>query len=92
MLRNSLRRAQNDRNGGILRCIALCILSYIEALVEYFNKWVSNIHTLFIGFIFYGMNIQGSHFISSTYQHMNIVRHTFMWDYMDIATLNQASA
>lgn len=30
MLRNSLRRAQNDRNGGILRCIAMCILAYIE--------------------------------------------------------------
>ena len=39
LIRNTLRNAQNDRNGGILRCIAACILSYIEALVEYFNKW-----------------------------------------------------
>lgn len=39
MLRDSLRKARNDRNGGILSCIALCILSYIEALVEYMNKW-----------------------------------------------------
>ena len=33
MLRNSLRRAQSDRNGGFLRCIALCILTYIERYV-----------------------------------------------------------
>lgn len=39
MLRNSLRRAQTDRNAGILRCIAMCILAYIERIVEYFNKW-----------------------------------------------------
>lgn len=39
MLRNSLRRAQNDRNAGILRCIAMCLLAYIEALAEYLNKW-----------------------------------------------------
>lgn len=39
MLRDSLRRAQNGRNAGILRCIAMCILAYIERLVEYFNKW-----------------------------------------------------
>jgi len=39
-VRNSLRGAQNNRNGnGILTCIAACLLSYIEALVEYFNKW-----------------------------------------------------
>ena len=30
MIRDSLRRAQNSRNGGIVACIALCLLSYIE--------------------------------------------------------------
>lgn len=30
MVRNSLRRAQNDRNAGILACVAMCILSWIE--------------------------------------------------------------
>mmetsp|Transcript_32638 Transcript_32638/g.58931 ORF Transcript_32638/g.58931 Transcript_32638/m.58931 type:complete len:576 (-) Transcript_32638:122-1849(-) len=39
MIRDSLRRAQNSRNGGIVACIALCLLSYIERIVEYFNKW-----------------------------------------------------
>ena len=34
MLRDTLRRAQNDRNGGgILSCIAVCILAYIERYV-----------------------------------------------------------
>eukprot|EP00804_Cyclotella_cryptica_P030708 CCRYP_009124-RB/>CCRYP_009124-RB protein AED:0.05 eAED:0.05 QI:233/1/1/1/1/1/4/588/512 len=37
MLHKSLHRAQ--RTGGILRCIVHCILAYIEALVQYFNKW-----------------------------------------------------
>mmetsp|Transcript_28741 Transcript_28741/g.61279 ORF Transcript_28741/g.61279 Transcript_28741/m.61279 type:complete len:575 (+) Transcript_28741:166-1890(+) len=50
MLRQSLRRAQNDRNGGILRIIALCILSYIERLVEYFNKWAY----IYVGLYGYG--------------------------------------
>ncbi|KAL7475575.1 hypothetical protein ACHAW6_001491, partial [Cyclotella cf. meneghiniana] len=36
-LHRSLHIAQ--RNGGILRCIVHCILAYIEALVQYFNKW-----------------------------------------------------
>ena len=39
ILRNALHSAQNNRNAGVLRCIAMCILSYIERLVEYFNKW-----------------------------------------------------
>lgn len=50
MLRDSLRRAQNDRNGGILRCVAMCILSYIERLVEYFNKWAY----VYVGLYGYG--------------------------------------
>ncbi|KAL7467763.1 hypothetical protein ACHAXS_008010 [Conticribra weissflogii] len=39
IIRNSLRRTSNNRDAGILRCIAHCILACIEALVEYFNKW-----------------------------------------------------
>mmetsp|Transcript_16338 Transcript_16338/g.34181 ORF Transcript_16338/g.34181 Transcript_16338/m.34181 type:complete len:574 (+) Transcript_16338:106-1827(+) len=39
IIRNSLRRTSNNRDAGILRCMAHCILAYIEALVEYFNKW-----------------------------------------------------
>jgi len=39
VIRSSLRNAQNNRNGGVLRCIAYCLLTWIEALVEYFNKW-----------------------------------------------------
>ncbi|KAL7491704.1 hypothetical protein ACHAWT_002305 [Skeletonema menzelii] len=39
LIRNTLNNARNDRNAGILTCIAACILAYIEALVEYFNKW-----------------------------------------------------
>ncbi|KAL7550651.1 hypothetical protein ACHAWF_013864 [Thalassiosira exigua] len=50
MVRDSLRRSQNDRNGGILRCIALCILTYIERLVEYFNKWAF----IYVGLYGYG--------------------------------------
>lgn len=50
MLRDSLRRAQNDRNAGILRCIAMCILAYIERLVEYFNKWAY----VYVGLYGYG--------------------------------------
>lgn len=48
MLRNSLHRAH--RNGGILRCIAMCILAYIEMLVEYFNKWAY----IYVGLYGYG--------------------------------------
>lgn len=39
VIRSSLRNAQNNRNGGVLRCIAYCLLTWIERLVEYFNKW-----------------------------------------------------
>ncbi len=39
LIRSTLHNASNDRNAGILRCIAACILAYIEALVQYFNKW-----------------------------------------------------
>mmetsp|Transcript_10959 Transcript_10959/g.15679 ORF Transcript_10959/g.15679 Transcript_10959/m.15679 type:complete len:538 (-) Transcript_10959:247-1860(-) len=39
LIRNTLHNASNNRNAGILRCIAACILAYIEALVQYFNKW-----------------------------------------------------
>lgn len=39
LIRNTLNNARNDRNAGILRCIAACILAYIEGLVQYFNKW-----------------------------------------------------
>eukprot|EP00581_Thalassiosira_minuscula_P010431 CAMPEP_0183710522 /NCGR_PEP_ID=MMETSP0737-20130205/6229_1 /TAXON_ID=385413 /ORGANISM="Thalassiosira miniscula, Strain CCMP1093" /LENGTH=604 /DNA_ID=CAMNT_0025938813 /DNA_START=38 /DNA_END=1852 /DNA_ORIENTATION=- len=51
MIRNSLRRAQNDRNGGgLLRCIAMCLLAYLERLVEYFNKWAY----VYVGLYGYG--------------------------------------
>lgn len=39
LIRNTLNSTRNNRNAGILRCIAACILAYIEALVQYFNKW-----------------------------------------------------
>jgi len=50
MARQALHRAQNDRNAGILRCIAMCILSYIERIVEYFNKWAY----VYVGLYGYG--------------------------------------
>lgn len=50
VVRDSLRSAQNNRNGGILRCIALCLLNYIERLVEYFNKWAY----IYVGLYGYG--------------------------------------
>jgi len=39
VIENVLRNARNNRRGGILTCIAHCLLFYIERLVEYFNKW-----------------------------------------------------
>jgi hypothetical protein len=31
--------AQNDDRGGLMTCIAQCILSCLESLLEYFNRW-----------------------------------------------------
>merc|ERR1719276_712456 len=59
-IRESLRRAQNDRNGGILRCIATCMLTYIERLVEYFNKWAF----VYVGLYGYGYVDAGKKVIS----------------------------
>jgi hypothetical protein len=39
VMRSLLRSSANNRRAGVLRCIAQCLLSYIERLVEYFNKW-----------------------------------------------------
>jgi len=39
VMRSMLRGVANNRRSGILRCVAECILLYIERLVEYFNKW-----------------------------------------------------
>lgn len=40
VIRSILRSsANNNRGGGIVRCIAICILFYVERIVEYFNKW-----------------------------------------------------
>jgi hypothetical protein len=30
---------RSARRGGVLRCIAQCLLAWIEAIAEYFNKW-----------------------------------------------------
>ena len=50
MLRSALHRVQNSRNAGVLRCIAMCILYYIQGLVEYFNKWAY----VYVGLYGYG--------------------------------------
>lgn len=50
MLRNGLHNAKNNRNPSILKCIAMCILHYIESLVEYFNKWAY----VYVGLYGYG--------------------------------------
>lgn len=40
VIRSILRSSsENNRGGGILRCVAACLLYYIELIVEYFNKW-----------------------------------------------------
>ena len=38
-LRELASQAQNQREGNILACLAQCILSCIESLVEFFNRW-----------------------------------------------------
>lgn len=60
ILRNALHSAQNNRNAGVLRCIAMCILSYIERLVEYFNKWAY----VYVGLYGYGYVDAGKRVIS----------------------------
>ena len=35
----SQQRNARDAGGAILRCLAECLLAWIEQLVEYFNKW-----------------------------------------------------
>ena len=37
--REIVRSLRDDGEGGLLFCIADCLLSCIESLVEYFNKW-----------------------------------------------------
>lgn len=37
----ALANAARDNENQILVCIAQCILSCLESLLEYFNKWVS---------------------------------------------------
>mmetsp|Transcript_33051 Transcript_33051/g.63155 ORF Transcript_33051/g.63155 Transcript_33051/m.63155 type:complete len:586 (-) Transcript_33051:185-1942(-) len=60
MLRNSLRSAQNNRHLGIVRCIVVCIMTYIERLVEYFNKWAY----VYVGLYGYGYVDAGKKVIS----------------------------
>jgi len=60
MLRNMLHSAQNNRNLGVLKCIAMCILYYIEGLVEYFNKWAY----VYVGLYGYGYIDAGRRVIS----------------------------
>eukprot|EP01082_Thalassiosira_pseudonana_P009411 g8245.t1 g8245 contig29:77745-79378(+) len=70
MIRSMLRSSANGNgNGGnVLRCIAVCILSYIEALVEYFNKWA---------FIYVGL--YGYDYISAGKRVMSLFK-TRGWD------------
>jgi hypothetical protein len=60
MLRNMLQSAQNNRNLGVLKCIAVCLLHYIEGLVEYFNKWAY----VYVGLYGYGYIDAGRRVIS----------------------------
>ena len=55
-----LQSAQNNRNLGVLKCIAMCILYYIEGLMEYFNKWAY----VYVGLYGYGYIDAGRRVIS----------------------------
>lgn len=50
VMRSLLRSTANNRRSGILRCIAECILLYIERIAEYFNKWAF----IYVGLYGYG--------------------------------------
>jgi hypothetical protein len=39
LINDMLRRIQRNQRCGLCFCIIQCLLSYIERLVEYFNKW-----------------------------------------------------
>jgi hypothetical protein len=45
-LRQLANAARADDEGGILLCIAECILGCLESLLEYFNTWVSTYQTI----------------------------------------------
>jgi hypothetical protein len=50
VMRTLLRSTANNRRAGVLRCIAQCILLYIERIAEYFNKWAF----IYVGLYGYG--------------------------------------
>jgi hypothetical protein len=39
MIRTMVRSAANNRRLSLFRCVAECLLLYIERLAEYFNRW-----------------------------------------------------
>jgi hypothetical protein len=39
MIKTMVRSASRNRRMGIFRCVAECLLVYIERLAEYFNRW-----------------------------------------------------
>jgi hypothetical protein len=39
VLKAVLSSMARNRHGGVLRCVAQCLLSWIERIAEYFNKW-----------------------------------------------------
>ena len=39
VIRSMVRSAANNRRGGIVTCIAQCLLHYIEQIAQYFNKF-----------------------------------------------------
>jgi hypothetical protein len=45
-LRQLANQARQDDDGGVLLCIAECILGCLESLLEYFNTWVSTCQTI----------------------------------------------
>lgn len=60
LVKNSLRSARNNRNAGILRCVAICLLAWIERLAEYFNRWAF----VYVGLYGYGYLDAGKNVIS----------------------------
>mmetsp|Transcript_8549 Transcript_8549/g.12192 ORF Transcript_8549/g.12192 Transcript_8549/m.12192 type:complete len:119 (+) Transcript_8549:1264-1620(+) len=50
MLLNFLRKLQRDRGCALFYCIIACLLSYVEMLAEYFNKWAF----VYVGLYGYG--------------------------------------
>ena len=52
VLRSLLNSAANNRNnrGGMVSCIARCLLLYVERIAEYFNKWAF----IYVGLYGYG--------------------------------------